>query len=261
MRHMIALLALAALITGTACAGEFADFPEFRYSSGLPGGGYGVDPAGHVGFDGALQMNIPVGYTPGAGNYAAAASSASVDGGLPTSFRGKEVNGTLAWGLGFFGEHALWIMDMGTGEGKSLESAYNVQFQVVRETEKRPGIAIGVTDLFDERAETRLDPFSLHGGARSFFVVATREAGTPEKPLYYSLGFGNGRFNNRPFGGVSYQPSEKVKVFAEYDGWNPNFGGAYHLWDSGEEFHAVVTLGVVDFDRINVGLALTRTGK
>lgn len=257
MRYLLIVIVLAALCA-PVWAGEFRDFPEFRYSSGLPGGGYGVDPAGHAGFDGAFQMNIPVGYTPGAGNYSMAASVASFEGGFPSSWEGEGVNGTFAWGLGFFGEHALWLMDMGTGNDNSFESAYSVQFQVKRETARCPGISIGVTDLYDERARTVL--FPGQGGGKSFFVAATREAGTEEKPLYYTLGIGNARFNNRPFGGISYQPKPRLKLFAEYDGWNPNFGVGYDVARYKDEFHLIGMFGVVDWDSINVGLTLTRTG-
>ncbi|MEN6546459.1 MAG: hypothetical protein ABFE07_10485 [Armatimonadia bacterium] len=257
MRYFLIVTVVAAL-SAPVWADEFREFTEFRYSSGLPGGGYGVDPAGHAGFDGAFQMNIPVGYTPGAGNYSFAASVADFTGNFPTDWEGDDVNGTFAWGLGLFGEHALWLMDMGTGNGGSLESAYNVQFQVKRETANHPGIAIGVVDLFNERSATVARPGE--GAGKSFFIVATREAGTEEKPMYYTLGYGNGRFHNRPFGGVSYQPQPRWKLFGEYDGWNPNFGTAYDLWHSGEQFHLIGMLGVVDWDRINIGLTLTRTG-
>jgi len=256
MRYFL-IAAVVLSLSAPVWSAEFWNYPEFRYSSGLPGGGYGVDPAGHAGFDGALQMNIPVGYTPGAGNYSFSASVAAVDGGFPTDWEGSGVNGTFAWGLGLFGEHALWLMDMGTGNGGSLESAYNVQFQVKRETTKCPGIAIGVVDVMNERASTVSRPGE--GDGNTFFIVATREAGTQEKPLYYTIGFGNGRFNNHPFGGVSYQPQPRWKLFAEYDGWNPNIGTAYDLWNHDNKYHLIGMFGLVDLDRINVGLTLTRT--
>ncbi|MEI6503060.1 MAG: hypothetical protein WCP21_18780, partial [Armatimonadota bacterium] len=76
LNTLLVLILLLALAT-VACASEFEHYPQYRYASGLPGGTFGVDPDGHAGFDGVMQINIPVGYTPGAGNYVLAPSSGS----------------------------------------------------------------------------------------------------------------------------------------------------------------------------------------
>lgn len=255
-RSSIVIAVLAALSLALAAgADEFQEYFEFRYTSGLPGGGFAVDPAGHAGFDGAMQINIPIGYTPGAGNYVVALSTAAIDGGFPDRIRGAGVNGTGAWGVGFFGpEHALWAMDMRTGG--SGEPAFNLQWQVAPEKQGRPGISIGVIDLFNDRASSRLDPFAAD--ARSFFAAATWEGGTPEKPMYFTLGTGNGRFSPI-FGGVSYQPMERLKLMAEYDSFNANIGAAYDVFRSSDNWHGILGLSLVDLDRVNLSFSVTRS--
>ena len=259
MRRPYALLIIVVLlvIATVACAKEFEDYPQYRYASGLPGGTFGVDPDGHAGFVGAMQINIPIGYTPGAGNYALAASAGAVDGGFPTDISGDPVNGTVAWGFGLNGpNHALWLMDMNTGKGRSGESAYNAQFQIKRQDEKWPGISVGVLDWADQRPahHSRITA----GGGRSFFTAATWDAGTPAKPLYYTLGLGTRRYNGF-FAGVSYQPLQRVKLMAEYDGWSPNIGVGYDIAHYQDNWHLTGAVSLIDMDRFNVGFALTRS--
>ncbi len=254
---LLAVVLACLAISAAGMADEFRDYPEFRYASGLPGGTNGVTPDGHIGFAGAFQLNIPVGYTPGWGNFMLTAGSAAINGGFPDGMWGNDHNGTLTLGWGMFNEHRAWLSIMGTGKGtKSLEQVYNLQVEVVPESDKWPAISVGVVDMLDRRASTLDRPFE--GSARSFYAVATREGGTPEHPLYYTLGFGNGRFNNRPFGGVSYQAADRWQVFAEYDGWVGNVGGAYDVVSS-REWHGILGLSLVDFDRIDLTLSVTKT--
>lgn len=257
MQRLLTVALVCLLVAVAASADEFRDYPEFRYASGLPGGSHGVTPDGHVGFDGAMQLNTPVGYTPGWGNFMLTASAAAINGGFPTDFSGTDNNGTVTVGFGMFNEHRLWFSEMGTGKGdNSLEPVENLQFEIVPETEDRPAIAIGVVDILDRRAATLDRP--LEGAGRSFYIVGTREGGTPDKPLYYTLGYGNGRFHCRPFGGISYQPASRAKLFAEYDGWVGNVGGAYDVLSS-EEWHGIFGISLVDFERLDLTFAITKT--
>jgi hypothetical protein len=254
---LLGVVLVCVIVPATVMADEFRDYPEFRYASGLPGGSNGVTPEGNLGFAGAFQLNIPVGYTPGWGNFMTTASSAAINGGFPTGYAGANHNGTLTFGFGMLDKYSVWFSSMGTGKGADgLEPAENVQIEVVPESKNWPGISVGVVDLFNRRASSLDRPFE--GAGRSFFVAATREAGSPEKPLYYTVGFGSGRFHNRPFGGVSYQPLDRVQVFAEYDGWVGNVGGAYDLVSS-RQWHCIGGLSLVDFSRIDLTLSVTKT--
>ena len=238
-------------------AAEFQDYAEFRYASGLPGGGNGVTADGHLGFDGAMQVNIPVGYTPGWGNFMATASTGAINGGIPDDFKGNDVNGTMTFGFGLFHQHALWFSHMGTGAGGdiAMEPAYNVQVELFEERGDRPGISIGVMDINNQRAKTLLRPFQ--GEARSFYAVATRQAGSPERPLFYTIGIGTGRFEPL-FAGISYQPADRFKVFAEWDRLSPNIGGAYDVIRS-REWHAIAAFNLIDLERITLSLSVTKT--
>lgn len=258
MRHYLWSAGLLWLVVGLAQAAEFVDYPEFRYISGLPGGGYGVTEAGRIGFDGALQINIPVGYTPGAGNYSFALHAGAQKAGFPSSLSGTEVNGTGTYGLGFFShEHAFWLANMETSRDR--ESAYNAQLQVVPEKGNRPGIAVGVVDGFSQRASTLSRPNDADG--RSFFAAATtRRYSKPDHPIYVTVGAGSGRFRNRPFAGISYGWTDRVKLIGEYDAWNVNVGAAYDAFASkDDQWHGVLLGSFVDLERFNFGFALTRT--
>jgi hypothetical protein len=139
----------------------------------------------------------------------------------------------------------------------SGESAYNAQLTIRHQDAKCPGISLGVVDWASQRPSRSSNRFV--GDGRSFFLAATWEAGTVEKPLYYTLGIGDGRFNNRPFGGVSWQPMDRVKLMAEYDGWNPNIGAAYELGRHSDNLHWTLALSLVDLDRVVLGMSVTRS--
>jgi hypothetical protein len=251
----IVLLALA--FVTAALAAEFEDYPQFRYASGLPGGTFGVDPNGQAGFNGAMQINIPIGYTPGAGNWALAPSAGAIDGGFPTQISGAPVNGTVAWGFGMFGpDHALWAMDMNTGGANAGESAYNVQFQLKRQNDKWPGISVGILDATDLRP-ARLSNY-MGAGGRSFFSAATWEAGTPEKPLYLTAGVGTRKYYGL-FAGASYQPEKRVKLMGEWDGRSFNAGAGYDIAHYSDNWHLIGAVSLIDLDRWNVGFAVTRS--
>jgi hypothetical protein len=258
MKHLMPVLLLISLVAaGAAGAEELRWYPEFRYASGLPGGGFGVDPLGHIGIDGALQVNIPIGYTPGWGNFAVGGSAGAVNGGFPTDWEGDDVNGTAVFGAGVWNDPPVWVTYMGTGKDNGLEPVWNIQVQVLREGRNWPGISVGVLDLQSQRTDDLMNPFA--GRARSFFVAATREGGSPKAPLYYTVGWGTGRFET-PFAGISYHPLNRLSVYAEYDGLSPNAGFAYDVVrDRSNEWHAVFSLSVIDLERFNVGVTLTKT--
>ena len=256
---LFAALLLGLTVAAAALAAEFEDYPQFRYMSGLPGSGYGVEEDGSVGFNGALQMNIPVAYTLSSGNYALAGHSSAVNGGLALGLSGDDVNGTLTIGIGLGpAEGGLYCGVMNTGSAHWGEPAYNLQWQVLAETEQHPAVAIGVVDLLNMRPARLSHIFD--GGGCSLYAVATRRFGDEEHPAFWTVGLGDGRFHNRLFGGVSYQLADRLKLAGEYDGWDLNAGAAWDAWTN-EQWHGVVLLGLTDLSRITVGATLTRTSK
>ena len=66
----------------------------------------------------------------------------------------------------------------------------------------------------------------------SFFGVATIRATDGENPLWISAGVGNKRFRNG-FINASAAVAKPVRLWAEYDGFDPNFGALFTLHSGG----------------------------
>jgi len=237
---------------------EFREYWEFRYLSALPGGGFGVTPQGRVGFDGAIQLNVPVAYTPCQGNYVAGYWSASTEPReIHVGSEGAEINGTGLVAAGFGKpERGIFVANMVTS--RRGESAYNAQVQLTSDNFDKPAFAIGVVD-WSGRRDRYTNLIGRGGDCRSFYGVATGRLGSDRNFVYLTLGFGNGRFNNSLFGGVSWPASDRLTVFGEYDGFNVNAGVAYShrsRFDRGR-WNVVLTGAVVDMNRPEVGACLT----
>ncbi|MBM3499470.1 MAG: YjbH domain-containing protein [Armatimonadetes bacterium] len=225
-------LAVAVLVTGAwGAAGssawaEFVDYPQFRHTSGLPGNGYAVNADGEVGWEGAVSQCIPLGYTPSRGSMAGSYFSGSRFGGLEVGFSGFDVNGSLTLMSGFgpkghgVAVTADWVDD-------DFDLAMHAQGQVLRETDSRPAVSIGVLDWANRR-EALLGAHAQQG-ARSVFVAATKQFDAGGRPLHVTLGFGTNRFGDGPFVGACYDAHRRVKVLAEYDGLGVNAAAAAQL--------------------------------
>jgi hypothetical protein len=227
---------------------EFREFPEFRYTSGLPGGGFGVTPDGVPGFEGAMQLNVPVAYTPHRGAVLGY-SSASFDSSFHIDTGGPEINGTgiIGIGLGKSG-HGLFLVEMPTGD--EYEPMQNAQQQILPEMRSQPAVAVGMQDIFENRDSAIGSP---HGGD-SPYVVATRQVGPEDQPIFLTLGYGKGRFDHRFFGGVSWRALDRLTVMAEHDGFNPNAAVAYDLSDLLVE-DTTLYAGYIDMDRAVIGFS------
>lgn len=249
-----AVMVLMAAVS-LAAPKEFREFFEFRYMSALPGGGFGVTPEGRVGFDGAIQMNVPVAYTPCGGNFVAGYWAGSLDPWNPTlDTEGAKVNGTglLAMGLGK-PERGFYAAFMPTS--KESEAAWNFQLQLRPDDWDKPAFAVGVQDSANQRDRA----IGHAGGSRSYYGVATGRLGTDEHFVFVTLGWGGGRFNSRPFGGISWPFHDKFTAFAEYDGFNVNAGVA-HSWTSRFDdgrWNVINLIGLTDLNRPVLGSALT----
>ena len=163
---VICVLGALVLATWASAQSEFVDYPEFRYTSALPGGGWGVTPDGLPGFDGAIQTNIPVAYTPYTGIILGYASG-SYDSTPQFGLSGGDVNGTATIAMGFGSSgHGIYACEMGTSN--EWEPAENLQYQVLAASESRPAVAIGVVDILsqrDRRVTVRLRIVGLCGNS------------------------------------------------------------------------------------------------
>lgn len=246
---IVICLALIALTALSACAQrEFTEFWEFRYTSGLPGGGWGVTPDGVPGFEGAMQLNVPVAYTPHRG-VVVGFSSASFDSSIEIDTSGPDVNGTgyLGVGIGKSG-HGLFLAEMPTSD--EWEPSQNAQQQVVPEGPKQPAVAVGYQDIFENRDSVRGQPHT----SGTPYVVATRQFGSEEQPVFLTLGYGKGRFDNSFFGGASWRAMDRLTLIAEHDGFNPNAAVAYDLSDVIAD-DTILYFGMVDLDRAVLGFS------
>lgn len=253
-RAIIVALALVARVAWAQS--EFREFPEFRYTSGLPGGGWGVTPDGMPGFDGAMLLNVPVAYTPHRG-VMVGFSSGSYDSSPQVEFGGRGSNGTawIALGLGRSG-HGLYICEMPTANTFDTnfgEPVQNVQQQLLPETDRQPAVAVGMQDIFENRSRYIGAPESLHN-TDSLYFVATQRFGEDERPVYVTLGLGWGRFNSTVIGGVTWRAADQLSVMAEFDGFNPNVGAAFDLSPYLAE-DTILFAGMIDLDRALIGVS------
>lgn len=246
---VLTALTLVMLTCVTACGQrEFREFWEFRYTSGLPGGGWGVTPDGVPGFEGAMQLNVPVAYTPHRG-FVIGYSSASYDSSIEIGTSGPDLNGTAVIGLGLGKSgHGLFLAEMPTSD--EWEPAQNIQQQVMPEGRSQPAVAVGYQDLFENRDSVRGRPHT----SGSPYVVATRQCGSDERPVFLTLGYGEGRFDHSFFGGASWRATRRLTLMAEHDGFNPNAAVAYDLSDVIGD-HTIIYAGMVDLDRAVVGFS------
>lgn len=256
MSYLIFALVVVVIFSTAALADAepFQEYYEYRFSSGLPGNNAAVAPGGHVGIRGAAQMTIPVAYTPSKGTIAIDANNGMARGGLTLDWHGPKSNGTLNPSFGFLepgrGLYAAYMLTSDRGE-----PAYNLQHQLRPEDDQGPAVAVGVLDLVNQRASTLERP--LAGDARSFYVVATRELETGQRPLFATLGYGTDRFGDGPFAGLCYQVSDRFSVSAEYDGLGANACFNYALRDADRKDNFILFGGIADMDQLSYGLTYT----
>ncbi len=250
----VSVVVMGLFVVPAGAATDWDEFYQFRHSSSLPGNLFGVSPQGQVGFAGALQQNVPVAYTPTKGNWIIGGNSGSNTGSVEVGFSGDDVNGTAFLGMGW-GRPGRGFYSSFMATGSKVEEAYNFQYQLVPGDNGGWAFAVGVQDILNQR-QRRL---GVMYGARSIYGVATR----PVRDLfdgYLTVGWGDGRFDSSPFGGVSVVLDETITVVAEYDGFNANAGLAISGLDPGgeEDWVVLAYFGYSDLDRPVVGLSITK---
>ena len=176
-------------------------------------------------------------------------SSASFDSTIRLESEGPNSNGTgyIGFGMGHSG-HGLFMCEMPTSN--EWEPAQNAQQQVMPAGRHQPAVAVGLQDIFGNRDETRGQPHK----SKSPYVVATHQCGSEEHPVYLTLGYGSGRFNDSFFGGVSWRALDKLTVMAEHDGFNANAALAVDLSDIIAD-DTILYAGMVDMDRAVIGIS------
>ena len=247
-------VALTLLLCSAAIAVNWDDFTELRHISGLPGNGFAVNEHGQVGFGGAFHMNVPCAYTPSAGNYALSYYAASMDNKIRFQFRGEATDGTGHVGLGFGKPgNGFYVSELFVEQNFNA-NCMSAQWQVLDEdhSRNRPALAIGVLDIFDQREAENKEPNS----ARSFYLTATQEVSTGDRPIYLTLGFGNGRFGDHPFGAITWHPATSCILGFEYDGLVTRPYAAYHLVEGGK-WDITTALAWSDFERPVLGFSVT----
>ncbi len=196
----------------------FVGDQQYSVISPFPGGGYSVRPDGELRPGGAMQVNIPVAYTPSRLSGAVSVDVAQTRSGNSLFSGEGGRNGTFTLGVGFpVAGRGVWLSRMFLS-GVSFsggDRAYCALVQLAPETAKVPAIAVGIQDATNARI-------------RSPFIVATKQLG--EKPVFATFGLGRGRFSGSSvFGGISYSPIERASLAAEYDGLQFNLGAGYAL--------------------------------
>lgn len=185
----------------------------------LPGAGMALDSEGKPDGQGAMQINVPVAYTPGAGFANLSAYAGKYDN---SSDNPDNTNGSGVFGMGF----GRWPRFYGSGMAVSHlitddSKAISAQLQVVKETENTPALALGAQDIDDKEGA---DFSAVANTGVSYFGVATKKLQLGNRTAYATLGYGAGRFLDRPFGGVSVPLSDTFSFAAEYDGYQFNTG-------------------------------------
>ncbi len=255
------------LLVSVLSADPETEYMEFRFHAGLPGNQSGVTPAGRIGAAGAVQMAIPVAYTPAKYGFVIDANTGMSGRSLTLEYHDDEVNGSLSFGLGLLEPgRGLYVSYMATSI--SNEPVWALQHQLYgRPAEYAPdgkgdtlGIAIGGIDLNNQRASSSSAP--RDGDARSFYVVATDQLAAGSDTLYGTLGVGTGRYEGL-FGGLCYRPDDRFAVFAEYDSLGVNCGMTYALKDADSRDNFILFLGAAEADTryTSYGVSYTFVGR
>lgn len=210
--RFIQVAALSVIVTTAALAKEAS--PQFRNICPLPGAGVAINALGKPDGFGAIQMNIPVAYTPGEGYTAAG----SYWGNHPHVDEPFGQNGTGMLSYGMYEQNRLYISGMWLSRELKDTPVWSAQAQINEQTGDGWSVAFGAQDLGNKEKLTT---------GRSYYGVATKALGSANKPIYLTVGYGDGRFIKKTFGGISMPVSDSLNLFTEYDGEQINAGAGF----------------------------------
>lgn len=185
--------------------------PDFQYTNvaPLPGGGIAINQQGRIDGQGAMQVNIPIAYTPGWGYV----SLGGFEGQHPEQTSKSFDNGSGVLGVGLFENRRVFVSAMQVSNIFSESKCLSAQVSLFNETIATPAISVGIQDIRNKEVD-----------GRSLYVVATKGFLLAGKGAYATLGFGTGRFLDRPFAGISIPLTASLNFAAEWDGFQRNTG-------------------------------------
>jgi hypothetical protein len=223
---------LAAL--GQAISGK-GTFPQFRNLSGLPGGGYPVNPDGRISLAGHVTLSTPIAYSIKRGYYAGVLgnmSSSERPAWLNSSNGERDANGTFVDNIGIdspFGSMTVGGMRLSRdGDGVIIVHVEsNLSIPKIDRAIGRTRFGYGMQDVLSQGGSSGEDHDRQFGGGKSNspYVVATTELG---RGAYASLGIGTTRFRTI-FANVSAPISKNLRGYGEFDGYGVNAGVAFRV--------------------------------
>lgn len=216
--RFVGSLCLFTVMTG-ACWAVNVPVTQYANVAPLPGGGLALNQDGEPDGRGAMQINIPIAYTPGDGYASLGAFSGEH---VSVYYGNSEQNGTGVLAFGFGKWPRLYASGMAVSSWLADDSkAVSMQLQFIRETERTPAVAVGIQDLLNKEWKEFRHKMNTEVG---YYFVATKRLTVAEKPVYASLGYGTGKFLDRPFVGLSYPMNDRLSLAGEYDGYQLNAG-------------------------------------
>lgn len=222
IRTIKSLIAVGAVLLAVSATQVFAVLPpavQYLNIAPLPGAGMALNSEGVPDGQGAMQINIPVAYTPGK-NYIDIASFAGQFEG-DTTGRGRKFwqSGSGFVGMGFGVKPRVYLSAMAASSIIFKDSkSMNIQLQVLEETPEHPALAFGAQD-FAQKEKERSSVADVRVG---YYAVATKSYTWKQRPLYLTAGYGTARFQNSPIGGLSYSINDSYSSALEYDGYQVN---------------------------------------
>ena len=218
--YLSLFLVVSVIVTGFLCEAAYAGKPpvvQYVNIAPLPGDGLALDNKGQVDGSGAIQVNIPIAYTPGddfigisayAGEYLKSVSDENWN------------NGSGFYEMGFCGRPRIYFSAMAVSSHLIDDSkVLSAQIQLFEEKDKTPAVAIGAQDLLDKETDDYGDEFAT---GVAWYGVATKSFSAGNRNIYATLGWGKARFLNHFFYGLSMPLDDHFSFSSEYDGYQYN---------------------------------------
>ena len=207
----IVVLVCCMLPAMSACA-DREPWPQYANIAPLPGAGLAINAKGERDGLGALQVNIPLAYTPSPDYLSISAYAGNYSNENDEDF--GNFSGVFAATVGF--RPRVFLSAMQVSRHLEEAKALSAQLPLCEETARRPGVAVGIQDMQEKERESR-----------SVYAVATKQLSRSGTPIYGTIGYGGGRFLDGFFGGASMPLGDRFNVAAEWDGFQINTGVAW----------------------------------